>query len=411
MERLNFMEENHSVKMRATILLAGVSATAIASYPFSDTYLLANFIHHSALAATIGGLADWWGVTSLFHKPLGINGPGTDVLRKNYDRIINALAEFICNDLLSANNIIDAMKKQNLFSMIVEHFRQEKTLKELCDVVNPLVVEMLRNINLNKLEGLLVNNSSKYIESFNVYGVIINTLVNAIRKGSFDNFFDFVIKELRNVLNDEVFQYAVSNLVKDAVKNYQEDSWLRKIVNFEPQKISATILREAKVFIGDMEDSSNPIRKRIVTFMISKLEENRDNKTFINWVNKKATVLFNENIVVVKQLVVKKDADTFYYILAKKLAEVSNDPLLQESWDNSLKILLQNFIITKHDKLYELIYGKLTKYDKDSLVDTIEAKVGSDLQSIRVSGTIIGGLSGAILFMISTLAERIGDWI
>ena len=124
-----------------------------------------------------------------------------------------------------------------------------------------------------------------------------------------------------------------------------------------------------------------------------------------------ATVLFNENIVVVKQLVVKKDADTFYYILAKKLAEVSNDPLLQESWDNSLKILLQNFIITKHDKLYELIYGKLTKYDKDSLVDTIEAKVGSDLQSIRVSGTIIGGLSGAILFMISTLAERIGDWI
>ena len=101
------MEENHSVKMGATILLAGVSATAIASYPFSDTYLLANFIHHSALAATIGGLADWWGVTSLFHKPLGINGPGTDVLRKNYDRIINALAEFICNDLLSANNIID----------------------------------------------------------------------------------------------------------------------------------------------------------------------------------------------------------------------------------------------------------------------------------------------------------------
>ena len=76
-----------------------------------------------------------------------------------------------------------------------------------------------------------------------------------------------------------------------------------------------------------------------------------------------------------------------------------------------MKILLQSFIITKHDKLYELIYGKLTKYDKDSLVDTIEAKVGSDLQSIRVSGTIIGGLSGAILFMISTLAERIGDWI
>jgi len=405
------MKGKSSVQSGATILLAGVSVTAIVSYQFSDTYLVANFIHHSALAAAIGGLADWWGVTSLFHKPLGINGPGTDVLRKNYDRIINALAEFICNDLLSANNIIDAMKKQNLIMMIVEHFKQEKTLKELCDVVNPLMVEMLRNINLNKLENLLVNNSAKYIESFNVYGVIINTLVNAIRKGSFDKFFDFVIKELRNVLNEEAFQYAVSNLVKDAVNNYQERSWVRKIVNFEPQKISETILREAKVFIGNMEESSHPMRKRIVTFMISKLEENRDNKTFIDWVNKKATVLFNENIVAVKQLVDKQDTDTFYNILVKKLAEVSNDPLLQESWDNSLKNLLQSFIQTKHDKLYELIYEKLTKYDKDSLVDTIEYKVGSDLQSIRVSGTIIGGLSGAVLFLISTLAERIGSWI
>ena len=84
-----------TVKTQAHCLLAGAAAAAVCAWPWAQGSLAADFIHHTALAATIGGLADWWGVTALFKRPLGINAPGTDVLRNNYERLTTGLADFV----------------------------------------------------------------------------------------------------------------------------------------------------------------------------------------------------------------------------------------------------------------------------------------------------------------------------
>ena len=76
-----------TVKTQAHCLLAGAAAVAACAWPWAQSSMAADFVHHTALAATIGGLADWWGVTALFKRPLGINAPGTDVLRNNYERL------------------------------------------------------------------------------------------------------------------------------------------------------------------------------------------------------------------------------------------------------------------------------------------------------------------------------------
>ena len=43
-----------SVKKQANALLAGVSLAAAASYPWAQSSVLLDFVHHTALAATIG---------------------------------------------------------------------------------------------------------------------------------------------------------------------------------------------------------------------------------------------------------------------------------------------------------------------------------------------------------------------
>ena len=219
-----------------------------------------------------------------------------------------------------------------------------------------------------------------------------------------------MIRELQLIFEDVVFRDAIKSIVVEAVKNYKENSWLRKYVNFNPEIISNTIMKNTIVYLKNIEDSTHPMRKQLETFLLSKLEETRHNKFIIDWINKKATELFNENVSSVMEVLEKKDAEVIYKIALEKLNEVSNDPILEASWDESLKNILQTFIQTKHDKLYEMVHGKLTNpkyYDKDSLIDTIEEKVGNDLQSIRISGTIIGGFAGAVLFLIATLVERI----
>ena len=41
------------------------------------------------------------------------------------------------------------------------------------------------------------------------------------------------------------------------------------------------------------------------------------------------------------------------------------------------------------------------------MIEKMEQRVGDDLQNIRKSGTCIGGLMGAVLFIIATMAERL----
>lgn len=51
----------------------GVSlAAALASAPFRDA-LPGDGLFHLSFAAAVGGMADWFGVTSLFRKPFGIS--------------------------------------------------------------------------------------------------------------------------------------------------------------------------------------------------------------------------------------------------------------------------------------------------------------------------------------------------
>ena len=105
-----------TVKTQAHCLLAGAAAAAVCAWPWAQGSLAADFIHHTALAATIGGLADWWGVTALFKRPLGINAPGTDVLRNNYERLTTGLADFVSNDLLTAENVMQLSAEKTLLS-------------------------------------------------------------------------------------------------------------------------------------------------------------------------------------------------------------------------------------------------------------------------------------------------------
>ena len=71
----------------ATMALGISIAGAVVTQPFSAGSFLGGLVHNGFLAATIGGLADWFAVTALFRKPLGISFR-TNILVRNRQRIM-----------------------------------------------------------------------------------------------------------------------------------------------------------------------------------------------------------------------------------------------------------------------------------------------------------------------------------
>ncbi len=397
-----------TVKTQANCLLAGVAAAAAASYPWANASVAANFVHHVALAATVGGLADWWGVTALFKRPLGIGAPGTDVLRNNYERLTQALADFVSNDLLSADNVLSAVEQESFATLLLAHFERQENQERFWQAVRPLVEHALSSLNTQQVEELLQARLPKYIASLHLTEILVDALERALANGTFDGLWRLLTQEAKQLLHKAEFVTLLDGLTQLAEEEYNKDSLLRELfVSGQTAQLTPVLLRGLEQALDALADSSSELRRQVDNWLLARLEERRHDIALADWVNTKATQLVTSKACDLQQTLLTQDVDVLRDLLQRRLVLLQASSTQQQELDVTLKGFLRQALELKHDAVRNLIMQKLADYDRDELIFRMEQRVGDDLQNIRKSGTIIGGLFGGLLFVLSAVLERL----
>ena len=70
-----------------------------------------GWVQAFAEAGLAGGLADWFAVTALFRRPLGLPIPHTAIIPQNRDRIGRALGDFIGGQLVTEGLVDRALER------------------------------------------------------------------------------------------------------------------------------------------------------------------------------------------------------------------------------------------------------------------------------------------------------------
>ena len=397
-----------TVKTQANCLLAGVAAAAAASYPWANASVAANFVHHVALAATVGGLADWWGVTALFKRPLGISAPGTDVLRNNYERLTQALADFVSNDLLSADNVLSAVEQESFAKLLLAHFERQENQERFWQAVRPLVEHALSSLNTQQVEELLQARLPKYIASLHLTEILVDALERALANGCFDGLWHLLTQEAKQLLHKAEFVALLDGLTQLAEEEYNKDSLLRELfVSGQTAQLTPVLLRGLEQALDALADSSSELRRQVDNWLLARLEERRHDIALADWVNTKATQLVTSKACDLQQTLLSRDVDVLRDLLQRRLVLLQASSTQQQELDVTLKGFLRQALELKHDAVRNLIMQKLADYDRDELIFRMEQRVGDDLQNIRKSGTIIGGLFGGLLFVLAAVLERL----
>src|SRR3954452_19023077 len=89
------------MKVVATGLLVVMAAVFAITRAFEPAYPSLGYVKAFAEAAMVGGLADWFAVTALFRRPLGLPIPHTAIIPRNKDRIGATLASFLRENSLT----------------------------------------------------------------------------------------------------------------------------------------------------------------------------------------------------------------------------------------------------------------------------------------------------------------------
>ena len=62
------------------------------------------------------------------------------------------------------------------------------------------------------------------------------------------------------------------------------------------------------------------------------------------------------------------------------------------------------FLVARYqDEVGELIASTVAAWDPELTSRRVELAIGRDLQFIRINGTIVGGLAGTVIYLISKL--------
>src|SRR6266566_1842870 len=90
-----------AMKRRATGLLALAAAIFGAAAALEARYPWLGYVRATAEASLVGGLADWFAVTALFRRPLGLPIPHTAIVPTRKDALARNLSDFVGTNFLS----------------------------------------------------------------------------------------------------------------------------------------------------------------------------------------------------------------------------------------------------------------------------------------------------------------------
>src|SRR5881396_559597 len=100
-----------AMKRRATGLLALAAAIFGAAAALEARYPWLGYVRATAEASLVGGLADWFAVTALFRRPLGLPIPHTGLIPRNWEMLAARVGTMVGNRVLTREYLAEELSK------------------------------------------------------------------------------------------------------------------------------------------------------------------------------------------------------------------------------------------------------------------------------------------------------------
>ncbi|MEL1133772.1 DUF445 domain-containing protein [Desulfitobacterium sp. THU1] len=404
---------------KANITL-GLSALGLAIvYPFQGSFW-GGLLTSGCTAALVGGLADWFAVKALFRRPLGIR-PGkvfrTEIIPRNRERIFQALTDMVENELLSREALQkkletydfaapslkawDALGRdrvrpilnqfllqlqgplwQSLEDLKLENeaFFQQETLKEkLNPIVGHVLFHLWESAEGKKLIATGAISLGQWVQEAEVHLWLTHWLEHAIERYISENpsrrFLVMFLPKSSDLA--QKLQKQISDYLGEETTQAEVCQWLKQQTQNQAYRLTA----------GEEPDAPSQETSYWATTTVMKLLQELT-KGSLEKLDPTATTA--------------KLEERLFDGLESRMASLKGNPEKQGAFNTYIQAKIIPLINSKHQKIGQLVHEGLEKYSNEMLVELIESKAGDDLQMIRINGSVVGGLAGMLIYIISS---------
>ena len=372
-----------------------------------------SFVRAAAEAAMVGGLADWFAVTALFRRPLGLPIPHTAIISNRKDAIGASLGEFVGENFLSEEVVRDKIRSAQIASRLGTWLRDPANSKQLTDELAGVISWATSRGDDDDMAEVIEESFRRVAENFDVAKPLGIFLTKAVENDAHAPIVDMLARAIEEWLENDPAR------AKGWIDK-QLPSWLPGIGKDRAGEWLYERLIELSKEV--QVDANHPIRRSIERLLHRFAEQLQSDPIIIERVNAAKMRLvdrpevrstISDIWISTKKTLRAEAADPkselrarVTTLLANFGARVTADADLQLTINVAFEDATAHLIDRYRDELAGIISDTVQRWDAGDTSKKIELQIGRDLQFIRVNGTIVGALAGILIHAVGEFVIR-----
>lgn len=384
------------------VTLAFIGVTAAGAH---GTFL--GYVQAGAEAAMVGGIADWFAVTALFRRPLGLPIPHTALIVERKDQFAATLGQFVQENFLNADVLADRIRAAKLSTRLASWLSGEANAARFAGHAADAVVALTEALRDEDAQRMLTGELSRAVAAVDVAPLAGRAVQIVIESGHHVELFETAVAAADRYL-DEHYLELRERFESEAPR------WIPNIAYRQVFERLYTHLRHRITAIAD--DPDDEIRRQFEEWILGlpsrlasdpRMRERGDQikrDVLGSAVLRDLSSTLWENV---KQTLRTQAADPdseLHRRLGEALAaagrRLGSDQRIQDSIERMIESAARSLADQFHDELAGLVTGTIQRWDATQTSSQLELLLGRDLQFIRINGTVVGAGVGLILHAI-----------
>lgn len=409
-------------KGRALALLL-VATAVFGVTAFLPSGLGVNWIKAIAEAAMVGALADWFAVVALFRKvPIPFVSRHTAIIPSHKDEIADNLAVFVREKFLDPDSIVALIRKHDPAQQVAEWLTSPANTDRLGAYAVKMLSGILEVMEDARIQGFIRDAIHAAIDKVDLSkssGAILDSLT---RNGRHQELLDEGILQLLKLLQEPGTHSFISTRIIEWLKSehpVKEKVLPSEWIGNNGSEMISNAIRSLLDQIG--KDPGHALRRNFdeaVASLIGRLkrdpaflQKGEEIKQFVK--NDEMLNAYTSELWGELRNWLRRDLDSSDSLLRGKVAAsgqwmgktLAQDPGLRSSLNGHMQEAARNMAPDFAQFLTRHISDTVRNWDAREMAHVIELNIGKDLQLIRINGTIVGGLIGCGLYLVSHLGE------
>jgi uncharacterized membrane-anchored protein YjiN (DUF445 family) len=397
-----------AARRRATGLLVGVTVLFLAVTAAGVHGTLLGFVQAGAEASMVGGVADWFAVTALFRRPLGLPIPHTALLVERKDQFAVTLGQFVQENFLNADVLAERIRSARLVRRLAAWLADRANAARFAGHAADLLVTVAEAFRDEDVQRVLTAELTRAVDTVEVAPLAGRALRVIIAGGHHADLFDAMVSAADRYLADHYLE--LRELFEAESPGWMPDAVYRRVFD----RLFTRLRHRLVAMAADPDDEARHQFEEWIAGLPHRLETSPELRE--RGERLKREVLgsaglrdWSSSLWQKAKEALRAQAADPESELRRRLADalvaagrrLGSDRRLQEGLERMVESGARALADQFHDELAGLVTGTIERWDATETSSQLELLLGRDLQFIRINGTVVGAGVGLALHAIA----------